>query len=405
MNLKREALHRLLLAKSILSPAQNFMGGQSSDHLIAKQLLNSHDAADLVFAAIADHQGRLPLKGKDFIIQCLDAIDTTTEKHAGYFKQLNEARNILKHNGVLPNTQQWSRVAEDAFEKLSSLCNSTLGVNLEDVDELDLVVSEDVKARLSAAKRYRVSGEIKSALEEVSGALFEAFDRHPNLWEIRVGRGNAEDALKLTAYGVPASDFLRLQEFLPEFRKSLSEGFRISWRQGKFGHPGNWRDEVVDFCIKTCLSLALSIQNAPAMPAAIEFRHRYEYKVTAKEDQVEVWEDLIEGHLGLASSASVRPYRVHARYLNKGESITVPFTEQLVSFDLSLAGDEIQRVQVKRDTFSFLSALGGGLKGRAQFVNLAEVDIACFPLDGEILGQHLPRLPEIRWEPGPDDQG
>jgi len=401
MNVKREVLHRLLLAKSILSPAQSVVGGQSSDHLIAKQLLNSHDAADLVLAAIADHQGNLPLKGKDSMIQCLDAIATTAEKHGGYFKQLNEARNILKHNGVLPNAQQWASVAVDIFEKLSSLCYSTLGMNLEDLDELELLVSEDVRAHLSAAKQYRVSGELKSALEEVSKALFEAFDRHPNLWEIQVGRGNAEDALKLTTYGISASDFLRLQEFLPEFWKSPLEGFRTSWRQIKFGHPGNWRDEVVAFCIKTCLSLALSIQSAPAIPAAVEFQHRYQYKVTAKEDQVEVWEDLIEDHLTQVSSNYARAFREHVRYLEKGESITVPFLDHLVSSDLSLAGDEIQRVQVRSEGFQSLGNMLG-LKRRSQFVNLRQVDIVCVPLEGELLGQQFPKLPEIPWEPDPD---
>jgi len=402
MNLKSEVLRRLLLTKSLLSSGQSVVGDQPNDHLVSRQLLNAHDAADLAFAAIADHQGNLPPKLKDSMPQCLDAIVTTVDKSRGYFRQLHEARNILKHDGVLPNVQQWGSVAVDVFEKLSSICNSTLGVNLENLDELDFLVREDVREHLSAAKQYRVSGELKSALEEVGKALFAALNKHPNLREIGVGRGKAEDAVKLTTYGISAGDFLRLQEFLPEVSKFLSEPLRLSWRQSKFGHPGNWRDEVVDFCIRTCLSVALSIQSSPPIPEPVEFQYRYQYKVTAQEDQVEVWEDLTEDHLSEVSSNYARPFRTHVRYLKKGDTIIVPFMDPLASSDLSLAGDEIRRVQIRSEGFNYISGMLG-LKGRSQYVNLAQVNLTCIPHKGEFLGQDFPKLSEIPWEADPND--
>ena len=62
----------------------------------------------------------------------------------------------------------------------------------------------------------------------------------------------------------------------------------VLWKQSTFGHPGNWREEVADFCISACLSVALSIQNARPVPFPREFSTVYQYKVVAAEDKVEV---------------------------------------------------------------------------------------------------------------------
>ena len=116
MSLQKEVVHRLLLAKSISSPARTAPRGQPNAHLVARQVLNAHDAADLVFAAIADHQAALPSKRQaPPMMECLELISTKDEKHVGYFKQLNDVRNSLKHTGNLPNTNQWASVGEDVF--------------------------------------------------------------------------------------------------------------------------------------------------------------------------------------------------------------------------------------------------------------------------------------------------
>jgi len=109
---------------------------QPNAHLVSKQILNAHDAADLVFAGIADQQNRFP-PTKDSMIQCRDVIDTAGDKHMGYFKQLNDARNTLKHSGVLPNTSYWASVAQDVFDKLSGISQAALGISLSELDESD----------------------------------------------------------------------------------------------------------------------------------------------------------------------------------------------------------------------------------------------------------------------------
>jgi len=371
---------------------------------VAKQVLNAHDAADLVFASIADHQRKLGATGKaPSMVECLKLIDSKKSKHEAYFKQLNEARIGLKHVGNLPNTNQWASVAQDVFEKLSSLCQATLSISLEELDESELLSNGEARAHLLAAKTARTSQDFKLALEELAKVLFIALEDAPGLGRIEVGRAKAEDALKLTAFGVSANDFLRLQEFLPMvsgYPSGEDWQFQIEgvlWKQSGFGHPGNWRDDVADFCISTCSSVALSIQNAAPVPYAHEFSDVYKYKVTAREDQVEVWEDVVdEGeHWAEVSSDKARPSRTHKRFLKKGESVIVsPYAQPLVSDDQAASGESIKRVRVSYDPMYGLPRFE-----RAEFVSLSGVDITCVP--SELYTRWFPALPEIPWEEDP----
>jgi hypothetical protein len=152
---------------------------------------------------------------------------------------------------------------QDVFEKLSSLCQITMGIALDDVDESELLVNVDARTHLAAAKNARDSEDFKLALEEIGKALFLSLEDAPGAGNIEVGQAKAEDALKLTAFGVPANDFLRLQEFLPHVSGGWPNEFgqcnpcEPVWKQSKFGHPGNWREDVVEFCMSTYVRLAL----------------------------------------------------------------------------------------------------------------------------------------------------
>jgi hypothetical protein len=408
MILRKEVLHRLVLAKSILSVGQTSSLGWPNAHLVAKQVLNGHDAADLAFSAIADQQGKLLATGKTpFMMQCLELIDTAADKYVLYFSGLNDARNSLKHTGNLPNTNQWANVGDDVFHKLSSICQATLGIALKELDESDLLSNGEVRAHLDAAKTARSSQDFKVALEEVAKALFVALEDAPSLGGIEVGRAKAEDALKLTAFGVSANDFLRLQEFLPKVSSSLwvangqTEIEGVLWKQSGSGHPGNWREEVADFCIEAGLSVALSIQNATPVPYAHEFSDTYEYKVTAREDQVEVWEDVVDEkeHAADVFSNKARSCRVSKRYLAKGESVIVsPYAQPFVSDDFSLSRAPITRVRISHDPFSGIAGLFAGSE-RAEYVNLAGVNITCVPQKLALL--QYPSLPDIPWEEDP----
>lgn len=279
---------------------------------------------------------------------------------------------------------------------------------MDEVDESELLVNDEARTHLTAAKTARASQDFKLALEEIAKALFVSLEDAPGVGWIQVGQAKAEDALKLTAFGTSANDFLRLQEFLPMISgpplvlTEKREPLEVFWKQSGFGHPGNWREDVIDFCISTYLNVALSIQNALPIPYAREFSELYEYKVTAREDNVEVWEDLAdeEEHIAQVFSNNARPYRTPKRFLKKGESLIVPVrTQPLISDDLSLSGESIKRVRISYDKMSAMHSLFYESSERAEFVNLADVDITCVPQ--EWTQEHSLSLSEIPWEQEP----
>jgi hypothetical protein len=403
---RKEVLHRLLLAKSILEPVRITVFGQPNTHLVARQVLNAHDAADLAFAGLADHINKLSAKGRaPSMIECLDLIGRKAKPYTPYFKQLNDARNSLKHAGNLPNTHQWSNVGEDTYEKISDLCRAILKISLDDVDESELLVDADAKAHFALAKEARANGEFRLALEELGKALFVSLDNATRGETIQVGRPNAEDALKLTAFGVSVNDFLRLQEFLPMISgppPNIFDPTEVLWKQSGFGHPGNWRAETVDFCIGAYLRVALGIQSAPRVPFALEFSAFYDYKVTAKEESVEVWEDSVREHLEHGTIRNPTPARSVKRSMQKGESIIISAsTPQFISENWSPEGKQIKRVRISRDE-GILSSLFA-YDEMAEFVDLDQVTVTCVPssLYKAMLQERFPDIVEIPWEEDP----
>jgi len=257
-------------------------------------------------------------------------------------------------------------------------------------------------------KKARAAQEFKLAIEEIGKALFVSLDAAPDVGGIRVGRAKAEDALKLTAFGISANNFLRLQEFLPVVSgyplilTEKREPLEVDWKQDEFGHPGNWNDDVASFCISTYLSVALGLQNASPIPHARKFSSLYEYKVTAVEDQVEVWEDFVDPEQQMANiySGGARPFRANKRFLKKGEWVIVPVDAQpLVSDDLSLSGKLTKRVRISYDEMRGIGGLFSRGSEKAEFVDLAAVNITCVPQ--KWTEEQSLALPEILWEEEP----
>lgn len=395
MTLRPEVIQRLLLAKSILAPYRFAPWNEPSDHDVAMQVLASHDAADMVFAAIADHQGKSTNKGpkrSPSMMEALALIDCgeNLTKPTTYVSQLNEARDSLKHRGIFPNTKQWGRVGQNTYERLSEVCRVCINLSLDQIDESALLRDPEVKNHLAAAKKAIDADEYKNALEEIAKALRMLLDSLPYL-AIQVGEAKAEDAIKLSGFGVRANDFLRLQEFLPE-TWSLGDGFRVTWKQSGFGHPGNWREDVARFCLEAFLQIAPRIQDAKWIPGAIELFQLYGYKVTAKEDNVDIWvesrtydSDLVTKHV--------------VGHLHKGESRMFSSVRQpLVSDWFDEVASESLRIVRLRDNSDF----SGLFPASEHFVLFNKVIITCIPTD--FMREHFPDLVEIPWSPDEPDR-
>ncbi|MGB2865705.1 MAG: hypothetical protein WBC05_20405 [Sedimentisphaerales bacterium] len=287
------------------------------------------------------------------------------------------------NQAIFPDTKQWFRVGEKTKSYVSIWCEKYLNISLEDIEESDMISDFHVKEQYDIAKNDFVEDDHKSALEHIAIALYLLFQSNRALSNLRVGTPHAEDALKLSTFGIHANEFLALQEFLPLAHPDTDGQITTKWKQDEFGHAANWRGEASEFCLKTFVSVALRIQDAQWIPGAIEFDFVYEHKITALEDNVEIVE--------VRSNQLLEPkYKPVVRTLKKGESI---------------------RGKVSRKDnplMAFLYGKGKEYKPVLHFVRYQEpmiigdieedkISITCVPKDDELVREYFPDLPEMEY--------
>jgi hypothetical protein len=368
--------------------------------VVAQHVLGAHDAAELALGAIADQRDKLPPKGKSYLMEYFEALkelDPSGEiPGRGYLRQLNEARIGMKHIGNFPDPRQWAQVGEKVYEYVDEWCTRYLVISFDELDESALLKSEVVKNHFDSAKQALREGDYERVLVELGFALHLLLEENRALWWLRVGTPEPEDAIRLTGFGVHANDFLALQQFLPEIEKENQGNLRHRWKQGKFGHPGNWRKDAAEFCIATFLDVALKIQDARWIPGAIPFDTTYEYRITALRDGVEVWRYRQEPPHGASVSETLLGGKEHKelyRTLSTGDSLrgTVEAVRSGTREDelrAALARTPLPIVEIRILTYGDFKTV---------YVAAASVKVTCIPR--ESVTKYLPDLPEIDWKP------
>lgn len=376
--LTRDVIDRLLVAKDLLERIR-FVPAARPDRLtLARHVLAAHDAAELALAGIARYLGRLPSSPKTFLMDYFPEIrkehDQEEVPGRDYFAQLNQVRIGIKHQGIFPDLQQWGRCGEKVYEYVSTWCQRYLGISLDDLDESALLAEPVVKQLFDAARGALRREDYRGVLESLALAMEALFQGNQALRNLVVGQPRAEDAVKLSAFGVHANDFLALQEFLPH----VHDG-KVRWKQDKYGHPANWTRDAAEFCLRTFVHSALRIQDAEWIPGAIEFDWVYEHKITAKENGVEIKR---QGFLGKGE--------IVVRTLHKGESIRGQVSRNLSDAIMSImAGSEHKPV------LSILIFDEPGISGE---VDATKVDVKCVPKDDLFVREHFPDLPELDYD-------
>jgi hypothetical protein len=388
MTLNQNVIDRLLIAKDLLNGIRFTPIANPDRQTIARYILTSHDAAELAIAGIASHLDVTP-KGQSYLMNYFPEIAKTHEGEdvpgKNYISQLNDARIGIKHKGLFPDPKQWVRVGDNTYKYISDWCRKYLTLSFDDLDESDMISDPKVKRYYDIAKEAFDKDDFKSVLENLALALYLLFISNKALRKLVVGTPRAEDALKLSAFGVHANEFIVLQEFLPVVHSFPPEGHpKISWHQEKYGHPANWRKDVAEFCLNTFVNITLRIQDAKWIPGTIDFDLVYEHKITALVDNVEI---IAEAHAGLLGTSE----RQVVRILKKGESMR----------------GEIERVD---PLFHGLTGMRLGLADKTpifKFINYTEmlvgnieadrISVTCVPKEDEFVREYFPDLPELEY--------
>jgi hypothetical protein len=384
-------IDRLLVAKNLLEKIRTLPISNPDRYTIARHILTAHDAAELAIAGIAHHLNVLPKSTKTYL---MDYFQPISETHPGedmigrhYFSQLNLVRIGIKHNGIFPDPKQWFRVGENTYDYISSLCEKYLNISFDDIDESDMITEPDVKHQYDIARELFSKNDYKSSLENIGLALYSLFESNRALRNLRVGEPRAEDALKLSAFGVHANEFLALQEFLPKvYFSSIDNEVKINWEQEKYGHPANWRQNATEFCLKTFVNVALRIQDAEWIPGVIEFKSVYEHKITALVDGVEIIQERLikEKSKGLIGPTE----RVVVRTLKKGESIRGEITKKEGPLMAAMLGEEHKPVL---SFMNYKEKIWGEIEAD-------KVSVTCVPKDNELVKKYFPSLAELEYK-------
>ncbi len=312
-----EVVPRLLVSKQLLETAGQ-LTPDSEPVEVARAILSAHDAAELCLAAIAD-EVRVPgLRGEAFLLTYASAL--AKHPHSarelagmGYLRQLNDARVGFKHLGNLPNVQQWYRVIEKVWTYIDQWCQEYLGMPLSGLGLEQLLRKQEVKDGYLRALRLADEGRYQQALEEIAKTLFLALEDCPGVAYPTFGARNADQALMLTAFGVRPTQYISLVEFLPRVWRLGTQGeLRLEWITRETGHPANWSEGAVRFCLGALLDTALKVQHAAPMPIPIHYRWVYDDLLTAGPNGAELWNttrprpfstNLAPGRAGSSSSS------------------------------------------------------------------------------------------------------
>ena len=383
--LSQDVIDQLLVSKNLLEKIQFLPTASPDRYTIARHVLAAHDAAELAIASIARHLGKTPKSDKTYLMDYFSPIKKAhPEKDVpgrAYFSQLNHVRNGIKHKGIFPDPRQWFRVGEKTYSYISTWCNKYLNTSFDALDESDMITDPDVKEQYDIAKDFFINRDYKGVLESLAKALCLIFENNRALHNLRVGEPRAEDALKLSAFGVHANEFLVLQEFLPRaYYSRIEHQVQIIWEQDKFGHPANWRQNSAEFCLKTFTSVALRIQDAEWIPGAIEFNSVYQHKITALVDGVEIVQERSKNLLGPKEKVVVRT-------LKKGETIIGIVTEKNDPLLAAMLGEKHKPV---------LSFMNSDEKIWGE-IDEDKVHVSCIPKEDRLVCEYFPDLPEIEY--------
>lgn len=401
MVLRPEVVERLILCKSLLARIRFSPIAKPDRATLAAQIISAHDAAELGIAAVCHQLGVSPPKDQNYLMSYFQPLADAQHKGRDvyakdYFSQLNRVRVDIKHLGIFPDPQQWARVGETVHGHVSKWCQDYLGIPLSEIDHSSLLIHEDVKVAYYAGRERAENGDFKECLEFLAKALYLLFQQNAALRGLSVGKASSEDAIRLTGFGVPANDYLALQEFLPAVKEALDKSLEVQWRQQPYGHPGNWRPNAAEFCLQTFLDVALKIQYAEWIPGAVHRDSLYDFKVVPMHQEAEVWiwEDdphqapIDNSNVWTATLLGRKRVRKQVALITNNNPFVGRVLPQTSNGGFYGGSGKIESLELReRDTFK---AIGN--------VDFEDVQVSLVPRKG--VEKMFPwELPEIPWEP------
>ncbi|SRR5712691_326328 len=392
--LRDDVLRRFLVAKQLLlGPGPTTP--DADQVAVAKMILAAHDGAELAVAAIADQLGVVGVSERSSLMDYAGYIAKHKNEHAipgaTFFSRLNTARRAFKHEGILPDPHDWHRVIDETRRYVDTCSVRYLDTGLDDIDLTALIVNSTVKELCTAAREFIGDGNAKSALECIGQALYLVLYELPGLHGTRLGKRDPHEAMMLTAFGIRPSDFLSLQEFVPNVTMNREENaLEVRWDGRETGHPANWTLRNATFCLGTVIDVALRTQHAPWHPSPIHYSVVYDDVITALQDGARLWHYKWDSALFLETDEEIE-----VRRLKKGDSfrgvVSVPSRQPVRAKTLGLPA-LLGEPQLTLETAEYLTIFAHDAKLVAAYFKRKDFALSTEPKTTDFVRKYYPHI-------------
>jgi hypothetical protein len=247
-----------------------------------------HDAAESALGAVADHLHAIKDPQKNVyllhycdLIQKADPDNSSEVSRAVPYQQqlrsLNTLRNAAKHSGILPDQKSNAHFPTTVTAFISDICHTYLNIDFTNIRLTSLIRNEKVRALIEDAAQYQDKGDYEKALISLGFAMFHVVDSEAVPWtifddflprplrkatpkEVFPDFYDVKHAVRLLQRGIDPHLHSRFHLLTPRIGRDTASGDAIYRWEKEYGHPANWTEQNVSFCMRFCVDAALQAQ-------------------------------------------------------------------------------------------------------------------------------------------------
>jgi hypothetical protein len=290
MAITPDAVRRLAFAKYLYSTGEE--QARRPPPMNAAALLLFHDAIELFLQIGSEHldagKGQLALMDY-FDLLSSKTVDPVSQKES--VRRLSRARAALKHNGILPSTQDLHSFRETTARFFEENTLRIFGVEFGAVSLIDFVASKGARAQLQKAAVSKSDGKMEDGLAAIAiafDALLHEYEKPKSKWGVSpfsfgpdfgfpamafTGKpadpvtfkyvellaqavGALQVVCKLLSLGIDYRRYSRFRLHMPSVMRMMDESYTVT-----FPYPLTTitNGEDFDFCFNFVIETALAL--------------------------------------------------------------------------------------------------------------------------------------------------
>jgi hypothetical protein len=245
--------------------------------IFAKGLLLLHDATENVLGAIADQVG-VKLKDRTYILDYFDLIKEAdpqkrTLPYMTQIKNLSTIRNIIKHQGILPDIKSNAHFPSTVYQLITDICQTYLGLDFSSISLKNLIRNKKVLKFINKAEKEIADGMIRESLISLAYAMYyicEYSMTQAGYWTgylfkqqkevIYTEPYSSRQTIDLLQNRVDPNLYYRFKNLTPLIGENAKTNKLTYYWDKNYGHPVNWTERNAKFCLDFCIDTALKFQ-------------------------------------------------------------------------------------------------------------------------------------------------